>query len=155
MGILVDTSVLGRLANRTDILHAAAQAAVMRLHRRGEILHVTAQNLVEFRSFATRPIAVNGLGMTAAQASAVAAAFEATFPMLDETPAVYPAWRSLVERIGVVGKQVHDARLVAVCQVHGVKGVLTFNVAHFARLASPETGIEVLDPLDVARSAPP
>jgi len=91
MGILVDTSVLGRLANRTDISHAAAQAAVMRLHRRGEILHVTAQNLVEFRSFSTRPIAVNGLGMTAAQASAVAAVFEATFPMLDETPAVYPA----------------------------------------------------------------
>lgn len=112
MGILVDTSVLGRLANRTDISHAAAQA------------------------------------------SAVAAAFEATFPMLDETPAVYPAWRTLVESVEVVGKQVHDARLVAVCQVHGVKGVLTFNVAHFARLASPETGIEVLDLMDVARSDP-
>lgn len=154
MGILVDTSVLGRLANRADISHAVAQAAVMRLHRRGEILHVTAQNLVEFRSFSTRPIAVNGLGMTPAQASAVAAVFELTFPMLEETPEVYPAWRSLVETVGVVGKQVHDARLVAVCQVHGVKAVLTFNVAHFARLCSPHTAVDVIDPMDVARSDP-
>ena len=37
--------------------------------------------------------------------------------------------------LGVVGKQVHDARLVAVCHVYGVSHLLTFNVTHFARLA--------------------
>lgn len=149
MAVLADTSVLGRLANRADAAHAAAQAAVAELHRRGEVLHVTAQNLIEFRNFATRPVAANGLGLAPAAAAGLAAAFEAAFPLLDETPAIYPAWRALVDALGVVGKQVHDARLVAVCHVHRVTHLLTFNVAHFARLAAAPPGIVVLDPATV------
>lgn len=149
MAVLADTSVLGRLANRADAAHAAAQAAVAELHRRGEVLHVTAQNLIEFRNFATRPVAANGLGLAPAAAAGVAAAFEAAFPLLDETPAIYPAWRALVDALGVVGKQVHDARLVAVCHVHRVTHLLTFNVAHFTRLAAAPPGVVVLDPATV------
>jgi hypothetical protein len=44
---------------------------------------------------------------------------------------------------------VHDARLVAVCHVHGVKNLLTFNVAHFARLAAFGPGVVVVDPATV------
>ena len=44
----------------------------------------------------------------------------------------YPAWKALVNALGVIGKQVHDARLVAVCHVHAVTHLLTFNVAHGA-----------------------
>lgn len=102
--ILVDTSVLGRLANRADAAHAVAQTAVAKLHRRGEVLHITAQNLIEFRNFATRPIGANGLGLASPSASVVAAAFEAAFPLLEETPAVYRAWRTLVDALGVVGR---------------------------------------------------
>ena len=65
MAILVDTSVLGRLANQADVAHAVAKSAVGELHRRGEVLHVTAQSFIEFRNFATRPIHANGLGLTA------------------------------------------------------------------------------------------
>jgi hypothetical protein len=43
--------------------------------------------------------------------------FEATFTLLAETAAIYPAWKALVAAAAVQGKQVHDARLVAVCQV--------------------------------------
>jgi predicted nucleic acid-binding protein len=149
MAVLIDTSVLGRLANRADAAHAVAQAAVAELHRRGEVLHVTAQNLIEFRNFATRPAAANGLGLNPAASAGVAAVFESSFPLLDETPAVYPAWRALADTLGVVGKQVHDARLVAVCHVHGVTHLLTFNVGHFGRLATLAPGVVVLDPASV------
>lgn len=149
MAVLVDTSVLGRLANRADAAHAVAQGAVAELHRRGEVLHVTAQNLIEYRNFATRPAAANGLGLTPTSAAAIAAVFEATFPLLEETPAIYPAWRALVDALGVVGKQVHDARLIAVCHVHGVGRLLTFNVAHFARLAVAAPGVVIIDPATV------
>ena len=64
-----------------------------------------------------------------------AATFEAAFPLLGETPDIYPIWKALVGALGVVGKQVHDARLVAVCHVHVVTHLLTFNVSHFARMA--------------------
>ena len=75
--------------------------------------------------------------------------FEAAFPLLPETPDIYPAWKALVVALGVVGKQVHDARLVAACHVHAVTHLLTFNVAHFARMAGFGPGIVVLDPTTV------
>src|SRR5207253_3162694 len=120
MAVLIDTSILGRLANRSDVSHPVAVAAVAELHRRGEILYVAPQNLVEFRNFATRPIGGNGLGLPAPVAEGLAATFETAFPLLAETPDIFPAWKTIVGALGVVGKQVHDARLVAVCHVHAV-----------------------------------
>jgi predicted nucleic acid-binding protein len=102
--------------------------------------------LVEFRNVATRPTNVNGLGHTAAQSDAKAAAFESQFSLLRETPDIFAAWKTIVSALRVTGKQVHDARLVAVCHVHSVSHMLTFNVNHFTRLASAPPGIVVLDP---------
>lgn len=128
MAFLIDTSILGRLANRADANHSITVAAIAELHRRGEVLYVTSQNLIEFRNFATRPIGVNGLGLDAAATENLAAIFESTFPLLEEKPEIYPAWKTIVSGLGVIGKQVHDARLVAVCHVHGVSNLLTFNL---------------------------
>jgi predicted nucleic acid-binding protein len=149
MAILVDTSVLGRLANRADVSHPVAKAAIAELHRRGEVLHITPQNLIEFRNFATRPVSANGLGMAAPTAEGLAATFETAFSLLAETPDVYPAWKALVGALGVIGKQVHDARLVAVCHVHGVTHLLTFNVSHFVRMAGFGPAVIVVDPASV------
>lgn len=113
------------------------------------MLQVTPQNLVEFRNFATRPASANGLGLAAAAADGLAATFEATFPLLHETPDIYPAWKAIVVALGVVGKQVHDARLLAVCHVHSVTHLLTFNVAHFVRIAGFGPGVMVVDPASV------
>jgi len=149
MAYLIDTSILIRLANVSDQLRPIAAQAIFELHRRGEVLHLTPQNLVEFRGAATRPIAVNGLGMSATDAEAQAAAFEAMFPLLVENTDIYPAWKSLVEGLAVIGKQVHDARLVAICHVHRVSHLLTFNVAHFNRMASFGPGVTIVDPASV------
>jgi predicted nucleic acid-binding protein len=116
MAHLVDTSILVRLANTADALHAIAAHAVLELHQRGEVLHVTAQNLIELRNLATRPKTVNGLGLLPVDAEATAATFEGKLPLLAETADIYPAWKALVNALGVIGKQVHDARLVAVCR---------------------------------------
>ena len=123
--------------------------ALSELHRRGDILYVTPQVLIEFRNVATRPVAVNGLGLSVTQTEAKTAGFEAIFPLLGDTLDIYTAWKSLVAAVGVVGKQVHDARLVAVCHAHGVKSLLTFNVAHFVRMASFGPGIVAVDPATI------
>jgi len=143
---LIDTSLLARLANTADAQYAIAAGAVVELHRRGEALHVTPQVLVEFRSVATRPIELNGLGLSADDAAVQSAEFEATFPLLAETPDVYPAWKKVVNGLGIIGKQVHDARLIAVRHVHGVSHLLTFNVAHFARMAGFGPTVVIVDP---------
>ena len=110
---------------------------------------MTPQNFVEFRNMATRPKTANGLGLSAAGAEAKAAVFEATFPLLADTPDIYPAWKAIVGGLGIIGKQVHDARLVAVCHVHGASHLLTFNVGHFVRLAGFGPGVVVVDPASV------
>jgi predicted nucleic acid-binding protein len=91
MAHLLDTTILGRLANARDARHALAANAVLELHRRGEVLHITPQVMVEFRNIATRPTAVNGLGLPVVDVEALAATFEARFPLLADTPDIYPA----------------------------------------------------------------
>src|SRR3954462_13685692 len=120
MPFLIDTSVLVRLANAMDAQHSDAARAVLELHRRGEVLHITPQVLIEFRNVATRSKSANGAGLPIADAEAHTAAFESRFAMLEERPAISPGWKTIFGGLGVIGKPVHDARLVAVCHVHGV-----------------------------------
>ena len=149
MRYLVDTNVLVRLANTDDPQYQVASDLIQAINESGAILQVTPQVLVEFRAVATRPKAANGLGLSGAQAEAKASKFERMFPLLEETPAIFPLWKALVAAEGVIGKQVHDARLVAVCHAHRVTHLLTFNGGHFARLSRFGPGVEVVDPSKV------
>lgn len=116
----LDTNVLLRAAAPTSTHHAAAVEAVKRLLAGGEGLFLAPQVLVEFWSVATRPIEVNGYGWPAENAEARVAELLRQFPLLPETPAVFPEWLRLVSCHGILGKQVHDARLVALLNIHGV-----------------------------------
>ncbi len=150
MAYLIDTTILGRLANVRDTQHAVAARAVLELHRRGEVLHVTPQVMVEFRNVATRPAAVNGLGLSAVDAEVQAATFEVRVPSTrgdtGHLPGLEGGWWAT---LSVIGKQVHDARLAAVCHIHGVTHVMTFNVSHFGRLSSFGPGFVVVDPASI------
>jgi len=149
MRYLIDTNILVRLSNSDDPKHGVASEAVERLTLRGGRLYLTPQTLIEFRGVATRPKAVNGLGFSLIEAENQMREFESVFPLLEDTPAIFPLWKNLVAAAGVIGKQVHDARLVAVCHAHGVTHLLTFNGPHFARLTGFGPGIEVVDPAAV------
>jgi predicted nucleic acid-binding protein len=146
---LIDTSVLARLANAADEQHAVAVRAVIELHRSGEVLHSTPQVFVEFRSVATRPREANGLGLSVTEAEAQSAGFEAAFPLLPESPEIYLAWKAIVHDLGIISKQVHDARLIAVCQVNDVDHILTFNGPHFTRMAGQQPSMVVVHPSNV------
>jgi predicted nucleic acid-binding protein len=87
--------------------------------------------------------------MSIAEVEAHRADFESDFNLIAESPDVYDAWKAIVHAAGVIGKQVHDARLVAICQVAGIDHVLTFNVGHFTRLAACVPGLTVVDPATV------
>ena len=149
MAYLIDTSILARLANTADPQYPMAVLRGDGVASAAEKRCAAPQNLVEFRNAATRPVAQNGLGLTAAEAMTKASLFEAAFPLLVETPDIYPAWKALVDSMGVIGKQVHDARLVACCHIHGISHLLSFNTAHFVRLAASGPGIMAVDPATI------
>ena len=98
--------------------------------------------LIEFHALATRPVAANGLGLEDDQARSFGSDIEALFPLLPETPDVYLHWRGLINSYSVRGRQVYDARLVAVMLAHGVTDLLTLNPTHFRRFSQ----IRVVDP---------
>jgi hypothetical protein len=54
-----------------------------------------------------------------------------------------------VAGLGIAGKQVHDARLVAVCHTHALTHILTFNVADFGRMAQFGAGLVIVDPATI------
>jgi hypothetical protein len=63
----------------------------------------------------TRPAERNGLGLSVAEAELEVLAIEAGMSLLPENERVYREWRQIVVKNGVMGVQVHDARLAAVC----------------------------------------
>lgn len=145
MSYLADTNVASRRVLPADPQYAAIVTAMNHLHSHGEIIHITAQVLIEFHALATRPAVANGLGFSAAKAGAEARKLAAIFPLLPDTADIYPIWRRLVERYGIVGRQVYDARLVAVMLAHGTTHILTTNANHFRRFAE----VTVVAPADV------
>jgi hypothetical protein len=70
------------------------------------------------------------------------------FPLLPESPDIFPNWKTIVAQSQVLGKHVHDARLVAVAVSATDDAILTFNVAHFQRLCTA-VGLQLLDPRTV------
>jgi predicted nucleic acid-binding protein len=147
--VLIDTSTLLRTLQRRHPQYDVAVRALEVLPGRGRTLHVAPQNLVELWVVATRPVDHNGLGLSVAAAAAEVARIKEMFPLLADTPAIYPVWESLVIKHQVSGKPAHDARLVAAMQVHGLTAILTFDKTGFSRYP----GIEVLHPADVAGSS--
>jgi predicted nucleic acid-binding protein len=145
MSVLVDTNILLRRVQPDHVHHALAIDSVARLLTAGEHVHFTLQNISEFWNVMTRPITANGLGFSPTFALSEVAKIEAALTLLPDSPAVYAEWRRLVATHAVRGAKVHDARLVALMNVHSVRRILTFNTGDFARFE-----IEALHPSAVS-----
>lgn len=144
--MLLDTSVLLRTLQVRHPQYETVVRALEALPTRGRDIHIVPQNLVELWVVATRPVEQNGLGLTPAAVATEVARIKSIFPLLPETPAIYPVWENLVTQYEVSGKSAHDARLVAAMQVHGLTSILTFDKSGFTRYA----GVEVVHPTDAA-----
>jgi hypothetical protein len=84
----------------------------------------------------TRPLVRNGLGLTVAETERQVRAIEVGMSFLPDNEAVYREWRKIVVEYGVLGVQVHDARLAAAMPVHRVSHILTLNVTDFGRFSA-------------------
>lgn len=144
---LVDTNVLLRFLHRADPRQPIVRAAIRKLRANGHQLKATPQNFIEFWNVSTRPSNRNGFGLTPLEANGLLRTAERLFPLLPDSPTIYPEWRRLVVDFAVSGVQVHDARLAAAMLVHNLTHVLTFNTSDFIRYA-PE-GIVAVDPNSV------
>lgn len=107
--------------------------ALERLTKQGHRMCILPQCLIELWNVCTRPLASNGFGFTVEVTRDRIDEVESTFHLLPDPPEVYWEWRRLVEAHRVMGKQVHDARLVAAMRMLGIRHILTYNVQDFVR----------------------
>ena len=149
MSYSVDTNLLLRSVQPAAPQHQVAVTAINSLQAQGKTLCITPQNLIEFWSVATRPQEANGLGLPPERVVHELQYLQRRFTLLPDTAAIFDEWLGLVTTAGVIGRRVHDARLVAVMRVYGVSHILTFNVDDFVSYP----GIVVVHPNDVP--APP
>jgi predicted nucleic acid-binding protein len=134
MLILVDSGVLLRLMERADPQHGTIRTAVRALVARGDELVTATQNVAEFWNMCTRPASARGgLGLAIAETDRRLKVLERLFQPLADLPTTYPIWRQLVVTHSVQGKQVHDARIVALMHAHAISHILTLNGADFTR----------------------
>lgn len=148
MSYLLDTNILLRSAETAHPMNAEAVEAVALLLDAGETVSIVPQNISEFWNVCTRPADKNGLGLTPAETDAEVSRLEAMFDFRLDEPQIYHEWRKLVVAHSVSGVNVHDARLVAAMNIHGISHILTFNEKDFRRYP----GITVMVPGDVIKN---
>ena len=139
---LLDTNILLRLSEYGHVHYPLVRRAMRFPESTREDVCYVPQTMVEFWAVRTRPLSANGQGFVPREAAMEAADIEAVIQIFPDNEEVHRVWRSLVAEYSVSGRQVHDARLVAVTMVHGIDQILTFNAKDFARYRT----IRVLDP---------
>ena len=143
MDILADTGILLRFMEPTDPSRPTIVRALSIVRARGDRLIIIPQNAAEFWNVCTRPkTSRGGLGLSVNETDNRLIQIERGFPLLYDDDMTYRNWRSLIVTHSVLGKQVHDARLVALMKTNGIAHILTLNGGDFTRYP----GIVAIDP---------
>lgn len=149
---VIDSNVLVRVLNPSDVLHEDVRVALSILNGRGFDFRITFQIVAEFWSVCTRPTTSrDGLGLTIERVDERLSRLLKRWPVLDEKSEAFPAWRELVESTRSLGRQVHDARIAAAMKSHGIERLVSFNESDFARYPF----VTVLNPTKVANEIVP
>lgn len=133
MRILLDTSVVVRLSELNTASAEQTREAIARLSLTPHEACLVPQVIYEYWSVATRPAERNGLGLSTAETARNVADFLSIFTLLRDERTVFEHWHEIVTRYAVLGKGVHDARLVAAMQRHSISHIMTLNESDFAR----------------------
>jgi predicted nucleic acid-binding protein len=131
---LLDTGILVRIPHRADPLNSEIREALRRLAGAGHTFVATRQNIAEFWNVCTRPAeARGGFGLSTDEAARRLRMLERFVEVLSEPNSAYSRWKSLVQKHSVLGRQVHDARIVSVMAAHRIKRIVTLNETDFFR----------------------
>lgn len=145
MRMLVDTNVVVHGTFPETPSYEKFSTAVQICTARGHELVIVPQIIEELWAVATRPAAANGVGLSVDQVNNVVTDLYATFTVLfTDGEALHKAWRELVVRYEVKGRQVFDAKLAAAMNVYGLDAILTAD-ARFSRF-----GVKTIHPDNVS-----
>ena len=146
---LLDTNIILRFGNPSDLQHELVTEAVATLLEQGDDCYLSPQVLTEMWVVATRPTDVNGLGWSTGYTRKIIDDLLERFPIVDEMPQIFLAWLDLVTQNEIKGKRTHDARVVALMRSAKISHILTLNPGDFSGVSD----ITVVKPQDIVASA--
>src|SRR3954468_1589931 len=134
MVYLIDTGVLLRLFDRSDLNCRTIRKALWNGRRAGHGFTVSVQNVAEFWNVSTRPISARGgYGLTVLEVDQRLRVIERACAVVADSANLYSFWRRLIISHGVTGVQVHDARIVAWMLSQAITHIITLNTSDFVR----------------------
>jgi len=134
MAVFIDSGILLRAVHRSDPRYLEVRKSIAHLASHDTPLFTGLQHFAEFWNVCTRPIGERGgFNLPLDEAARRLRRIERGVKLLTETPITPEIWKSLVQKHGVKGVQVHDARTVALMMTHAVTKLLTLNKSDFLR----------------------
>ena len=133
--VFVDTNVLVYAAITASPFYAPAFSRLEGFRRGGVELWISRQILREYLAALSRPQPLTP-PLPAVTLYADVVRFQSQFRIAEDGMTVTYNLLTLLLSIPFGGKQVHDANIVATMQSHGLRRLLTHNVADFARFGS-------------------
>lgn len=130
----LDTNVLVFAASLGSPLNRQASKEIRRRYESGQELWVSPQVLREYLATLSRPQTYSNPKPARELADDIRY-FLSRFRLAEEGADVTEQLLGLIEQVGVGGKQIHDANIVATMLAYGVPSLLTDNVGDFARFA--------------------
>ena len=140
--VMVDTNILLSATNRGRADHEASYRVFAKAMEMGLHLATCGQVLREYLVVATRPVAVNGLGLSLEDSLENLEWFRKRQVYLEETESVHHILVKLLKSHQVTSKNIHGMNIVAVMRQNSVRAILTNNAADFSGI----TEIEILGP---------
>jgi predicted nucleic acid-binding protein len=131
----VDTNILIFAHLSLSPFHRAAITRLQELDSGGAELWISRQILREYLSAMTKPGVLTGSIPIPSLLSDVRY-FTARFRIAEDGPAVTNNLLTLTETIPLLGKQVHDANIIATMQAYDISKLITHNTADFTRFSS-------------------
>jgi len=133
--LFIDTNVLLTATDRSRNHHVTARNLLTEAAKGTFHLALSGQVVREYLVVATRPVDVNGLGLSPRDAMRNVEVFtRLPFTFCDESEAVSIRLRQLTSQYGFIGRQIHDANIVATMAVHGISHLVTQNTSDFEQM---------------------
>lgn len=129
--IFIDTNILIYATNDESPIQKKSVDLLNQLMTEGIECAISPQIIREYLVVFTRGVSSDDAARSAALDNI--GKFIEVFTLLDETRETVARLQTIVDKSAVGGKQIHDANIVAVMQVYGVKRLLTHNLDDFKR----------------------
>ena len=140
--VFLDTNILLSASDRDRSAFAACRQIISRPADVGYHLYIGPQVVREYIVVATRPVEVNGLGLTGTDALHNIGQFQRRTIMVGESEKSVEKLLTLISQYSVSGKRIHDANIIAVMFENGISCLLTLNTDDFKTFS----GIELYTP---------